>query len=116
MVPDRDAIAMIGFGSSGIERRSDRGIAAFALDAAVAAIEDAGIERDDIDGYVGAPWATNAGALNAEGGDELSYRPAVRLLGITGLVYGAALYRGFPTALVIAADQDRKSVVKGKSV
>jgi acetyl-CoA acetyltransferase len=103
MSPDRDAIAMIGFGSSAIERRSDRGIAAFALDAAVAAIADAGIERDAIDGYVGAPWATNAGALHAEGGDELSYRPAVRLLGITGLVYGADLYRGFPTDMVITA-------------
>src|SRR3546814_1240201 len=75
------ALPIFGFGSSGIERRSDRGIAAFALDAAVAAIEDAGIERDAIDGYVGAPWATNAGALHAEGGDELSYRPAVKQIG-----------------------------------
>src|SRR3546814_16081476 len=74
MVPDRDAIAMIGFGSSGIERRSDRGIAAFALDAAVAAIEDAGIERDAIDGYVGAPWRSEERRVGKECVSTCRYR------------------------------------------
>ena len=42
--------AIVGVGCSRIERRSERGIAAFALDAARAAIVDAGLEVDDIDG------------------------------------------------------------------
>jgi 3-oxoacyl-[acyl-carrier-protein] synthase III len=50
-----------------IAARSDRGISAFALDAATAALADAKLKRDEIDGYVGAPYATNAGSPHAEG-------------------------------------------------
>lgn len=55
-------IVIAGFGGSAILRKSDRGIAAFAQDAVLAALADCGLERDQIDGYVGAPFATNAGA------------------------------------------------------
>jgi acetyl-CoA acetyltransferase len=103
MTSASDAIAFIGVGSTPIERRSERGIHAFALDAAIAAIADAGLERDDIDGYVGAPLATNAGALHADGGDEITARTLVESLGITEVAYANDAYKGFPTDMVITA-------------
>ena len=100
-----DAVAVIGVGSSTIERHSDRGIHAFALDAAISALADAGLERDDIDGYVGAPGATNAGALHADGGDEITARTLVESLGITDLAFSVDAYKGFPTDMAIVAAQ-----------
>jgi acetyl-CoA acetyltransferase len=100
-----DAIAFVGVGASPIERRSERGILAFALDAALDALRDAGLSRDDIDGYVGAPLATNAGALHVDGADEISARRLVDALGITRLAYGIDLSKAFPTDMVIAAAQ-----------
>lgn len=95
-------VAIIGFGSSELVRSSDRGIAAFALDAAVAALSDAKLSRDDIDGYVGAPFATNAGSPHAEGGDEISLKTIASLMGLS-LNWGADLYRRYPTDMVSAA-------------
>lgn len=95
-------LVIAGFGGSEIVRRSDRGIAAFALDALVAALEDAGIGRDEIDGYVGAPFATNAGSPHAEGGDEISLKTVASLAGLR-LCWGADLFRRYPTDMVAAA-------------
>lgn len=96
------AIAIAGFASSDLAAKSDRGIAAFALDAAVAALADAGLERDAVDGYVGAPYATNAGSPHAEGGDEVSLKTIASLMGLR-LSWGADLYRRYPTDMVSAA-------------
>jgi acetyl-CoA acetyltransferase len=98
-------ICFAGVGASAIERRSDRGILAFALDAALNAIRDAGLSRDDIDGYVGAPLATNAGALHVDGADEISARRLVDGLGIRNLAWGIDLSNAFPTDMAIAAAQ-----------
>ncbi|WP_372521360.1 thiolase C-terminal domain-containing protein [Pararhodobacter marinus] len=96
------SLVIAGFGSFGIEKRSERGIAAFALDAALAALADAGVTRDDIDGYVGAPFATNAGSPHAEGGDEISLKTVASLMGLR-LSWGADLYRRYPTDMVASA-------------
>lgn len=100
-----DAITFIGVGTSTIARHSERGIQALAVDAAISAIADAGLTRDDIDGYVGAPVATNAGALHADGGDEITMRSLVESLGISGLKFGVDSYKGFPTDMVMLAAQ-----------
>ncbi len=97
-------VVIAGFGSSAIERRSERGIAAFALDAAVAALADAGITRNDVDGYVGAPFATNAGSPHAEAGDEISLKTVASMMGLR-LTWGADLYRRYPTDMVASAAQ-----------
>ncbi|MCB1395314.1 MAG: hypothetical protein H6898_10880 [Rhodobacter sp.] len=97
-------IVVAGFGSSTLERRSDRGIATFALDAALAALADAGIARDDVDGYVGAPFATNAGSPHAEGGDEISLKTVASLMGLR-LTWGVDLFRRYPTDMVTSAAQ-----------
>jgi len=100
---EKATTAMVGFGTSEITRYSDRGMTAFALEAALAAIADAGLTREDVDGYIGAPWATNQGAVHAHGADEICYRPFLKALGIEHLRYGADLYKGFPTDMVVAA-------------
>lgn len=104
-----DAVAFIGVGSSAITRASDRGIHALALDAAIAAIADAGLERDDIDGYVGAPGATNAGAVHSDGGDEITARTLVESLGITKLAFSVDAHKGFATDMVILGAQALRS-------
>lgn len=95
-------IVIAGFGSSDIVAKSTRGIAAFALDAAVDALNDAKIHRDAIDGYVGAPFATNAGSPHAEGGDEISVKTMTALMGLK-LTWAADLYRRYPTDMVSSA-------------
>lgn len=97
-----DAICFIGIGSTPVERTSDRGILALAQDAALAAIEDAGLTRDDIDGYVGAPLATGAGSVHADGGDEITARTLVESLGMR-VSYANDDYKGFATDMVITA-------------
>lgn len=96
------SVVIAGFGSSVLEKRSERGIAAFGLDAALAALADAGVTRDDIDGYVGAPFATNAGSPHAEGGDEIGLKSMVGLMGLR-LSWGADLFRRYPTDMVASA-------------
>lgn len=96
-------IVISGFGSSAIERKSDRSIIAFAQDAILAALADAGLSRDDIDGYIGAPFATNAGSPHAEGGDEVSVKTMAAAMGFKGLRYGTDLYRRYPADMVASA-------------
>jgi acetyl-CoA acetyltransferase len=98
-----EAVAFIGVGASEITRHSDRGITAFAVDAGLAAVNDAGLDREDIDGYVGAPTATNTGAPHIEGADEVGARTLAEALGLRRLVWAADLHRGFATDMAIAA-------------
>lgn len=99
------SIVIAGFGSSAIERRSDRGILAFAQDAILAALEDAQLPRDQVDGYIGAPFATNAGSPHAEGGDELSAKTVAAAMGFRGLRFANDLFRRYPADMVASAAQ-----------
>jgi acetyl-CoA acetyltransferase len=101
-VPESN-VAFIGVGSSVIERRSDRSIAAFAVDAALAAIADAGLTRDDIDGYVGSPKAPNAAALHVEGADEVPVRLVTERLGLRRLSFAIDLSSAFVTEMAATA-------------
>lgn len=98
-----DGIAVIGFGGSEIVRRSGRGLTAFALDAAIAAIADAGLDRVQIDGYVGAPWAPAADAVSADGADEVTYRSLLPAMGVAGARFAQDLHKAFATDMVQTA-------------
>lgn len=104
--------AIIGVGGSAIERHSDRGIAAIAVDAARAAIGDAGLALDDIDGYVGAPTATNAGGLRTDGADQVSMRLLAGSLGLSRLTWGIDIADGFAPGMVAAASH---AIVAGQA-
>ena len=95
-----DQVVIAGFGSSEITRKSDRSIVSFAVDAIVDALSDAHLSRDEIDGFVGAPFATNDGSPHAEGGDEISLPTVASAMGLKNLRYGADLYRRYPTDMV----------------
>jgi acetyl-CoA acetyltransferase len=96
-------VAFIGVGSSAIERQSERSITAFALDAAVAAIEDAGLSRDEIDGYIGSPKSSHAAALHVDGADEVSVRLMAERLGLRGLTFAIDLNSAFVPEMAATA-------------
>ncbi|GEO87050.1 MULTISPECIES: thiolase C-terminal domain-containing protein [Alphaproteobacteria] len=96
-------IVIAGFGSSALERRSDRSITAFAQDAIIAALADANLGRDEVDGYIGAPFATNVGSPHVEGGDEVSARTMAAAMGFRGLRYATDLFRRYPADMVASA-------------
>lgn len=98
-------IVIAGFGSSAIERKSDRSIVAFAQDAVLAALGDARLGRDEVDGYIGAPFATNAGSPHAEGGDEISVKTVAAAMGFNGLAFATDLYRRYAADMVASAAQ-----------
>lgn len=87
--------AIVGVGYTDITRRSDRSIGALAVDAACDAIRDAGLERADIDGYVGSP----AGSI---GFDEVSSRRLVSDLGLNDVRWAMDV-QGMATGMVVAA-------------
>nr|WP_090276258.1 thiolase family protein [Mycolicibacterium komanii]CRL69519.1 acetyl-CoA acetyltransferase [Mycolicibacterium komanii] len=57
----RDRVAIAGYAHSAIERRSARPLGALAVDTARAAIADAGLTVDMVDGYVGSSMLPSAG-------------------------------------------------------
>ncbi len=60
----RDQIAIVGVGSTGFTRRSlDRSNSALAYEASVAAIRDAGLRAEDIDGVISSPGLGRVGLL-----------------------------------------------------
>lgn len=74
--------AIVGVGFTEITRRPERGIGAFAVEAAAGAIADAGLSRDDIDGYVGYPRSPSYASAHFDGADEVSLEYMVPALGL----------------------------------
>jgi len=60
----RNRTAVVGVGYTPVVRHPDRSPDAFAQEAALAAISDAGLKTEDIDGYAGCPMGT-AGDMSA---------------------------------------------------
>lgn len=92
-------VVIAGFGASEILRKTDRSITDLSVEAIRRALADACISADDVDGYVGAPFATNAGSPHAEGGDEISLKTIAATLNLP-LTYGVDLFRRYPTDMV----------------
>ncbi len=68
----RGQVAIVGVGYTRVVRHADRSLGSLAVEAAKDAIADAGLTRDQIDGYVGAPNAPNVSAAHIDGVDEVS--------------------------------------------
>jgi acetyl-CoA acetyltransferase len=99
----RNKTAIVGVGYTPIVRKAERSLGSFALEAALAAIEDAGLTRDDIDGYVGTPNAPNASASHRDGVDEVSTRHVVSALGLKAPRFMSDLSSLCMSGLVTAA-------------
>lgn len=77
-----NSTAIIGVGSTPMVRHSEESFGKIALLAALAAIEDAGLRREDIDGYISSSSAMNPGALHADGLDEVSSGLMASMIGL----------------------------------
>src|SRR6476469_1267034 len=64
----RNRVAVVGYGHSTIERRATRPLGAVAVDIARAAIADAGLTVEEIDGFVGSSMLPSAGGHQAVDG------------------------------------------------
>jgi acetyl-CoA acetyltransferase len=95
-------VAIVGVGSTAIARHADRGLGAIATEAALAAIADAGLRRDDIDGYVGCPSAPNVSALHVDGVDEVSSTYMTAALSLKNPSWVMDV-EGMTTGMVVAA-------------
>ncbi len=73
------SVAVTGIGQSDVGRRLDRDPMALTIDACLAAIEDAGLTRDDIDGLSTYPGAGMAGAPGFTAGGITEVQDALRL-------------------------------------
>jgi acetyl-CoA acetyltransferase len=74
--------AIIGFGATEITRDPTRGIGSYAVDAIRAAIQDSGVDRSEIDGYVGAPQSSSNSSKHWDGGDEISSNYVLSSIGL----------------------------------
>jgi len=73
------SVAVTGIGQSDVGRRLDRDPMALTIDACLAAIEDAGLTREDIDGLSTYPGAGMAGAPGFTAGGITEVQDALRL-------------------------------------
>lgn len=100
----RNKTAIVGVGSTSVVRYGTRSVTSLAIDAALAAVEDAGLKPGDVDGIVGSPGAPNASAANLQGVDEVSSRLLAHAGGFSGVRFDMDVSSGLPnTALAVAA-------------
>ena len=64
--------AIIGFGSTEVTRHPTYAIGWYAVRAVKAALESAGLDISDVDGYVGSPWLASYASQHRDGADEVS--------------------------------------------
>ncbi|MFJ4830787.1 thiolase family protein [Streptomyces sp. NPDC088747] len=100
----RSAAAFVSAGYSTVDRHSDRGILAYALDAAVDALDAAGIDRDEVDGYVGIAGSPNPGAGHVDGADHVTAYLVADALGL-GRLGWASDVSGFAVGMAAGAAQ-----------
>lgn len=88
--------AIIGFGATEVTRQPTDAIGSYAVRAVKAALDSAGLDKDEVDGYVGAPGLASHSTNHWDGADEVSAEFMLRALGLeprwsvdtSGLVLG----------------------------
>ncbi len=101
----RNRTAIVGVGYTPMVRKSEKSLAAVAVEAGAKAIADAGLTPQDIDGYSGTPKAPNASALHWDGVDEISERYMASALGLSNLRWAADANRGVVADGIVAGLQ-----------
>jgi acetyl-CoA acetyltransferase len=101
---DKKRSAIVGVGYTPTWKQAPRSLGAIALEAALAAIEDAGLTREMIDGYVGTPWGPGSPASQPDGVAQISAGYLAGALGLRDLRFTVDIV-GLPsTALEIAVN------------
>jgi len=102
-LPARSRAAIVGTGYTPVLRHAQRSLGAIAADAALAAIDDAGLSRTAIDGYVGTPWGPGGSSSQGDGVSYVSAPYLASAIGLKELRFSVDIV-GLPsTALEIAA-------------
>jgi acetyl-CoA acetyltransferase len=96
--------AIVGVGCTPTWKQAPKSLGAVAIDAAVAAIDDAGLRRDQIDGYIGTPWGPGISSVLPDGVGQVTASYLAASLGLRDLSFTVDIV-GLPsTALEIAAN------------
>ena len=64
--------AIIGFGSTEVTRHPTHAIGWYAVRAVKAALKSAGLDKSEVDGYVGSPWLASYASQHRDGADQVS--------------------------------------------
>jgi acetyl-CoA acetyltransferase len=99
-------VAVVGYAHSPVERRSSRSLGAITVETALQAIADAGLEREQIDGFVtGALFPTAGGHAVEDGVSTVSANWLVEHLGVDPrYVAGFQGYGQIPGAVALAVN------------
>jgi acetyl-CoA acetyltransferase len=102
--PGKSRSAIVGVGYTPTWRQAPRSLGAIAMEAALDAIEDAGLKPEMIDGYVGTPWGPAASAGLPDGVAQISAGYLAAGLGLRDMRFMVDIV-GLPsTALEIAVN------------
>ena len=95
--------AIAGVGFTPLKRQTEQSLPSLAIEAAINAIADAGLERSDIDGYAGNPFAYNLTAQHFDGVDEVSAQYMVSALGLDNVRWMVDAPRGLISDAIVSA-------------
>ena len=106
MWESKGKVAVAGVGFSKIARNSDQSLGSLAIEACLAAVEDAGLQTTDIDGLATYPNAPFRGAGNLDGQDVVTATYLIRHLEPTPSIkwYAMTEQGGIPTAVIEATN------------
>ncbi|HSV79521.1 MAG TPA: hypothetical protein VLK85_09995 [Ramlibacter sp.] len=96
-------VAIVGVGLSEIVRHSEKSLGALALDACLAAIDDAGLKVGDIDGICNYPSPSRLGAGDTDGVDIVGVKYIAQALRLDNLSWFNSMTTGTITASVVEA-------------
>jgi acetyl-CoA acetyltransferase len=97
-------VAVVGTAFSEVGRRLDRPVGALAIDAALAAIEDAGLRVEDIDGLSNYPSPSRTGDAGVDGIDFVSVNYMAHMLRLTDtLSWSSSITQGTLSVSVVEA-------------
>src|SRR4051812_2540777 len=100
----KNQVCIVGVGHSQVGRRLDRPLGLLALDASKAALADAGLTNDDIDGAATFPLYPGGNVSARDGHSHVSLGWMVNCLGLRDLTWWAESQHGnISTAIELAA-------------
>jgi acetyl-CoA acetyltransferase len=104
--PARNRVAVVGYAHSAVERHADRPLGAIAVETALGAIADAGLDRKQVDGFVtGALFPTAGNHAVVDGVSTVSSNWLVEHLGVQPrYVAGFQGYGQIPGSVALAVN------------
>ena len=102
-LPIRNKVAVVGVGYSKVARHADVSVGALAVEACKKAVDDAGLEMEDIDGISNYPSPSRAGAGTVDGVDFVGINYIGKALNMKQLRWSCSITQGTVTTALIQA-------------